>query len=85
MADLGAGSFPVYYPSPRDFALALGPDFAIRDLRALNALLPPSGVAERLVARPRVLDALARADRALAKRRVAVGLADHYLVEVVRF
>lgn len=83
-ADLGAGPFPVYYPSPRDLAEALGPDFRIRDLRALNTLVPPSGVAERLVARPRVLDALSRADQMLARGRLAVGLADHYLVEGVR-
>ena len=64
--------------------MAFGPWFHTERTWALGALVPPS-YAEPLAARfPSAVATLDRAERAVETSRLAVALADHYVVELRR-
>ncbi|MFZ4721239.1 MAG: class I SAM-dependent methyltransferase [Ilumatobacteraceae bacterium] len=74
----------IRYPSARHLRVAFGPWFHTERTWALGALVPPS-YAEPLAARfPSAVATLDRAERAVETSRLAVALADHYVVELRR-
>jgi SAM-dependent methyltransferase len=85
LARLGDGSpFPVYYPSPRALARALGPQFRRLKLWGLGVFLPPSEIYPPLQARPRLQNALSRLEYLLADYPPFKYGGDHYVLELVR-
>lgn len=74
----------VWYPSIRTLRRALSPEFRMRRVAALGALLPPP-YAEAWAARhPGLIDRLDRWERRLETLPPLPWLADHYLMELVR-
>ena len=81
-AHIGREHFQVWYPSPDEVARALTPFFRLRALRGIGILVPPSA-AEPFASRfPRVVAALAAADRALSAPLARFG--DHVLIDLER-
>ena len=74
----------VRYPSPARVAAWLRPHFRIEALRPVGCFLPPSYAAKALNARPRLLGALTRLERAAQRFPALAHVADHYLIEAVR-
>jgi hypothetical protein len=81
-ARLGGEHFAVWYPSPRTVARALAPYFRLRRTRGIGILVPPSA-AEPFISRfPRLVDAMAAADRVLTAPLALLG--DHVLLDLER-
>jgi len=81
-ARLGGEHFTVWYPSPRQVVRALAPYFRLRGIRGIGVLVPPSA-AEPLISRfPRLVSALAAADRLLERPFALLG--DHVLLRLER-
>ncbi len=79
-ASLGEGAATrVWYPSPRTLAAVMRPWFRLRRLGAIGLALPPFGLAEVAERRPRLLRALAAAERVVAPHAASAWLADHYV------
>ncbi|HEY8520459.1 MAG TPA: methyltransferase domain-containing protein [Gammaproteobacteria bacterium] len=74
----------IRYPTPAEFAAALGAQFAPIGRRPLGVLLPPTYASAWLERRPKVLGALATLERALQRWQPLAALADHYILEAVR-
>ena len=72
----------ISYPTPRQLARSLEPDFQIRRRRGLGFVLPPSYAAGWLDRSPRLLSLLSRAERLVS--RFTAPLSDHYVLEAVR-
>jgi hypothetical protein len=74
----------IEYPTPAGLARTLAPHFTATRSMPLGFVLPPSYAAGWLERRPRLLAALARAERAAQRFAALSPLADHYIVEARR-
>jgi SAM-dependent methyltransferase len=81
-ARLGGEHFQVWYPRPADFTRALAPYFALRRVRGIGLLVPPSAAEPWISRFPRVVAALEAADRLLTAPLAR--LADHVLLHFDR-
>ena len=81
-AKLGGEHFEVWYPSPRAVAAALAPYFRLRAVRGIGIVVPPSAAEPWISRFPRVVSALAAADRKLSAPLALLG--DHVLVHLDR-
>lgn len=69
----------IHYPATRTLADAFAPHFALREVRVVNALLPPSYAEARFQRWPRLLATLDHLDTRWQSTRLLSTLADHYL------
>jgi len=74
----------VGYPMPAEIARMLQPSCRIDSVRALGFVMPPSYAAGWLNRRPRLLGALARAERLAQQLPLLASCADHYIIEATR-
>ena len=74
----------IQYPTPRELAQSLSPEFVPACRRVLGLVLPPSYASHWLEHRPRTFAALARIERAAQKWQPLAALADHYIIEAHR-
>lgn len=81
-ASLGGRPFTVHYHAPRAIATAFAPWFRLHRMQGIGVFVPPSA-AEPFASRlPRVLRALERLDRVVARPFATLG--DHALLHFVR-
>lgn len=83
-ARVGEATIPVWYPSVASIRRVLAPRFMLRHLTGLGAFLPPSYLEPVVARRPRLLDLLARLERAAATVFPFNRLADHVILEFQR-
>jgi SAM-dependent methyltransferase len=76
-ASLSGRKFTVRYHRRDDLVRALAPDFRLRARKGIGVAVPPSAAEPWISQHPRLLDALERADRAIARPLAALG--DHVL------
>jgi len=81
-AVLSGREFTVRYHRRSDLESALAPAFRLRRRIGIGVTVPPSAAEPWISAHPRLLNALARLDRAIA--RPLAGLGDHILYEFER-
>jgi SAM-dependent methyltransferase len=74
----------IRYPSARSTRRTFAPWFDVRRTWALGALVPPSYVEPFAAKHPRLLARLDRWERRVEQWRPIVGIADHYVIELVR-
>jgi ubiquinone/menaquinone biosynthesis C-methylase UbiE len=83
-ARLGNERIHITYRWPAELARAFEPCFRVERLSALGWALPPSLWSSALEKRPRLLAAMARAERLLRHSRPLAHLSDHYVLELRR-
>jgi SAM-dependent methyltransferase len=81
-ARLGGRHFEVYYHRARDIVRAMAPEFRLVERRGIGICVPPSAAEPWISTHPRVLDAMAAVDRAIARPLAALG--DHVLFRFQR-
>ena len=81
-ARLGGERFEVWYPSPDELARAFAPYFSLRNVWGIGILVPPSAAEPWISQFPRLVTALARADRVLSRPLARLG--DHVLIHLQR-
>ena len=81
-ARIGQEHFQVWYPRPVAFARAFDPYFALKRVRGIGILVPPSAAEPWISKFPRVVAAMEAADRLLSAPLAR--LADHVLLHLER-
>ena len=84
VARVGETTVRVWYPPVASIRRALGPPFALRRQTGLGSFLPPSYLGPVVARRPRLLNVLARLERATATVFPFNRLADHVILEFQR-
>lgn len=74
----------IRYPTPRELAGILMPQFAITRIAPLGCILPPSYAGAWLERSPRALAAMVAAERWMQRYPLCASFADHFIVEAVR-
>lgn len=74
----------ITYPTPKELAGSLSPYFAPLRRSSLGFALPPTFASQWLENSPRLLAALASAERAAQRCQPLAALADHYIIEARR-
>ncbi|RMF51593.1 MAG: class I SAM-dependent methyltransferase [Chloroflexota bacterium] len=83
-ARIGAISFPIYYPTARQFRRAFGAAWRLRKLRGWGIFLPPSDLYGALARHPRLLRLLGAAERLAAPLALSAYLADQFWIVLER-
>jgi SAM-dependent methyltransferase len=84
IATVGAGTVNVHYPTLRALRRAFRPEFCLRAVKGIGVAVPPTYFSPLVNRFPRVLDAAALLDRALARCPGIQILADHILLTLER-
>jgi ubiquinone/menaquinone biosynthesis C-methylase UbiE len=84
IAEIGAVTFPVTYPTVSSVGRAFSPWFQLRTRSAVGLFVPPSYVERWMSRHPKFLARLERLDKVTAEWPIFRDAGDHVLLELVR-